>query len=103
MRTAPAIAICALFVSPMILAAPGASPTDVTFDETLVAEDEGSGSTVRATHREEGANALAGALDRDHDGSILDNLGGFREGEDCGDDEECEEEAQANEAAPVER
>ncbi len=25
---------------------------------------------------EEGANALAGALDRDHDGSILDNLGG---------------------------
>ena len=24
-----------------------------------------------------GADALAGALDRDHDGSILDNLGGF--------------------------
>ncbi|MCB9233880.1 MAG: DUF937 domain-containing protein [Bacteroidia bacterium] len=27
--------------------------------------------------KEGGADALAGALDRDHDGSILDNLGGF--------------------------
>jgi hypothetical protein len=25
----------------------------------------------------EGASSLAGALDRDHDGSILDNLGGI--------------------------
>lgn len=29
------------------------------------------------SRKEDGANALAGALDRDHDGSILDNLGGF--------------------------
>ncbi|HHG86556.1 MAG TPA: DUF937 domain-containing protein [Bacteroidetes bacterium] len=30
---------------------------------------------ARNTKTDEGANALAGALDRDHDGSILDNLG----------------------------
>lgn len=30
---------------------------------------------ARNTRTEEGANSLAGALDRDHDGSILDNLG----------------------------
>ena len=30
---------------------------------------------ARNTRSEEGANSLAGALDRDHDGSILDNIG----------------------------
>ncbi len=32
---------------------------------------------ARNTKEPSGAEALAGALDRDHDGSILDNLGGF--------------------------
>ncbi len=32
---------------------------------------------ARNTRSEDGANALAGALDRDHDGSILENLGGL--------------------------
>ncbi len=32
---------------------------------------------ARNTRSEEGAISLAGALDRDHDGSILDNLGGL--------------------------
>jgi hypothetical protein len=33
------------------------------------------GALARNTKSEEGANALSGALDRDHDGSILSNLG----------------------------
>ncbi len=33
------------------------------------------GGLARNTQTPEGANALAGALDRDHDGSLLDNLG----------------------------
>lgn len=35
------------------------------------------GAMARNSKSEEGANALAGALDRDHDGSIMDNLGGL--------------------------
>jgi hypothetical protein len=34
----------------------------------------------RNTNTNEGAQALAGALDRDHDGSLLDNIGGFLSG-----------------------
>lgn len=33
------------------------------------------GALARNSQKEEGASALAGALDRDHDGSIMDNLG----------------------------
>jgi hypothetical protein len=35
------------------------------------------GGLARNSASEGGASALAGALDRDHDGSILDDLGGF--------------------------
>jgi hypothetical protein len=35
------------------------------------------GALARNASRPEGAEALAGALSRDHDGSILDNLSGF--------------------------
>ncbi len=35
------------------------------------------GALARNTSSSGGESALAGALDRDHDGSILDNLGGF--------------------------
>ena len=35
----------------------------------------------RNTNSTEGAQALAGALDRDHDGSLLDHLGGFLGGQ----------------------
>lgn len=35
------------------------------------------GALARNASSGEGASALAGALDRDHDGSILDDLGGF--------------------------
>lgn len=35
------------------------------------------GALARNSASSEGAGALAGALDRDHDGSILDDLGGF--------------------------
>ncbi len=35
------------------------------------------GGLARNAKSEEGANSLAGALDRDHDGSILENLGGL--------------------------
>ena len=35
------------------------------------------GALARNASNERGAGALAGALDRDHDGSILDDLGGF--------------------------
>ena len=35
------------------------------------------GGLARNATRGDGASALAGALDRDHDGSILDDLGGF--------------------------
>jgi hypothetical protein len=35
------------------------------------------GALARNASTPEGAQSLAGALDRDHDGSILDNLGGF--------------------------
>ena len=35
------------------------------------------GGMARNSRSEEGAQALNGALDRDHDGSILDNLGGL--------------------------
>jgi hypothetical protein len=34
----------------------------------------------RNTNSNQGAEALAGALDRDHDGSLLDNIGGFLSG-----------------------
>ena len=34
----------------------------------------------RNTNTTQGAQSLAGALDRDHDGSLLDNLGGFLTG-----------------------
>lgn len=39
---------------------------------------------ARNTQNEQGASALAGALDRDHDGGILDNLGGFLSNDDGG-------------------
>lgn len=39
---------------------------------------------ARNTRSEEGANSLAGALDRDHDGSILDNLGGLIQNPEAG-------------------
>ena len=35
----------------------------------------------RNTNSNDGATALAGALERDHDGSLLDNLGGFLRGQ----------------------
>ncbi len=35
------------------------------------------GALARNSASSDGASALAGALDRDHDGSILDDLGGF--------------------------
>jgi hypothetical protein len=35
------------------------------------------GALSKNAARPEGAQALAGALDRDHDGSVLDDLGGF--------------------------
>lgn len=35
------------------------------------------GGMARNSQSEEGASSLLGALDRDHDGSILDDLGGF--------------------------
>ncbi len=35
------------------------------------------GALARNSAKDHGASALAAALDRDHDGSILDNLGGF--------------------------
>ena len=35
------------------------------------------GAMAKNSSNQEGAEALSGALDRDHDGSILDNLGGF--------------------------
>ena len=35
------------------------------------------GGMARNSQSEEGATSLLGALDRDHDGSILDDLGGF--------------------------
>lgn len=35
------------------------------------------GAMAKNTATEEGASGLLGALDRDHDGSILDDLGGF--------------------------
>lgn len=35
------------------------------------------GALARNTAQESGAQAFAGALDRDHDGSILDDIGGF--------------------------
>ena len=35
------------------------------------------GALARNSSSSEGAGALAGALDRDHDGSILDDIGGF--------------------------
>jgi len=35
------------------------------------------GAMAKNASTEQGASALAGALERDHDGSILDNLGGF--------------------------
>lgn len=35
------------------------------------------GAISRNTKSQEGAGALASALEKDHDGSILDNLGGF--------------------------
>lgn len=37
---------------------------------------------AKNAQKEEGAQALAGALDRDHDGSILENLGGFLSNDD---------------------
>lgn len=38
------------------------------------------GALARNAQKPEGAAALAGALDRDHDGSILNDLGGFLSG-----------------------
>lgn len=38
------------------------------------------GALARNTNSAEGANSLAGALDRDHDGSILDDIGGMLAG-----------------------
>ncbi len=35
------------------------------------------GAMAKNSSNQQGAEALSGALDRDHDGSILDNLGGF--------------------------
>lgn len=35
------------------------------------------GALAKNASRSDGANSLAGALDRDHDGSVLDDLGGF--------------------------
>ena len=35
------------------------------------------GALANNSRNADGANALAGALDRDHDGSILDDIGGF--------------------------
>lgn len=35
------------------------------------------GAMARNARKPEGASALAGALSRDHDGGVLDNLGGF--------------------------
>jgi hypothetical protein len=35
------------------------------------------GALAKNASRSEGADSLAGALDRDHDGSVLDDLGGF--------------------------
>lgn len=35
------------------------------------------GAMARNTQSEDGASALAGALDRDHDGSVLDDIAGF--------------------------
>ncbi len=35
------------------------------------------GAMARNTSSEDGASALAGALDRDHDGSVLDDIAGF--------------------------
>lgn len=40
---------------------------------------------ARNTRTEEGRNSLAGALDRDHDGSVLDNLGGLISNPDQGE------------------
>lgn len=49
---------------------------------------------------EEGANSLAGALDRDHDGGVLENLGGFeRAGAAEGSGEEAEEDGVVQERA----
>jgi len=40
-------------------------------------EDGSISIRMRMEKTDDGANALAGALDRDHDGSVLDNIGGF--------------------------
>ena len=42
------------------------------------------GGMAKNTRSEEGAGSLLGALERDHDGSILDNIGGFLGGDDTG-------------------
>lgn len=57
----------------------GASPEQTTAAITA-ALPMLMGALARNSSKEDGANALAGALDRDHDGSILDNLGGFLSG-----------------------
>lgn len=45
------------------------------------------GGLAKNAQQGSGAEALAGALDRDHDGSILDNLGGFLGNPDAGNGE----------------
>jgi hypothetical protein len=42
------------------------------------------GAMARNTRSQEGANSLANALERDHDGSILENMSGFLASQDNG-------------------